>query len=108
MNIRFEMRFKCGSNLKVLDPLRAFGKTLTFVDAFNGTSNHGVFHKAWDSDFRLLRWREWLKIVHIFRKESLESENAICGGIFIDHLIFITCLGTLILTVEAESSIVTP
>ena len=57
MNIRFEMRFKCGGNLKVLDPLRAFGKT--FFDAFNGASNHGAFHKAWDSDFFLLCWSEW-------------------------------------------------
>ena len=33
MNVRFEMRFKCGGNPKVLDPLRAFGKSLTFFDA---------------------------------------------------------------------------
>ena len=58
MNIRFEMRFKCGSNLKVLDPFRAVGKTLTFLDTFNGASNHGAFHKAWDSDFLLLHWSE--------------------------------------------------
>ena len=58
MNIRFEMRFKCGGNLNVFDPFRAVGKTLTFFDAFNGASNHGAFHKAWDSDFFLLRWSE--------------------------------------------------
>ena len=46
MKVRFEMRFKCGGNPKVLDPLRAFGKSLTFFDAFNGISNHGAFHKA--------------------------------------------------------------
>ena len=41
MNIRFEMRFKCGGKLKVFDPFLAVGKTLTFFDAVNGASNHG-------------------------------------------------------------------
>lgn len=58
-NIWFEMRIKCGGNLKVLVPFRAFGKTLTLSDVLNGASNHGAFHKAWDWDFFLLRWSKW-------------------------------------------------
>ena len=58
-SICFEMRIKCGGNLKVLVPFRPFGKTLTLSDVLNGTSNHGAFHKAWDSDFFLLRWSKW-------------------------------------------------
>lgn len=34
-NICFEMRIKCGGNLKVLVPFRAFGKTLTLSDVLN-------------------------------------------------------------------------
>ena len=58
-NICFEMRIKCGGNLKVLVPFWAFGKTLTLSDVLNGASNHGAFHKTWDSDFFLLRWSKW-------------------------------------------------
>ena len=58
-NICFEMRIKCGGNLKALVPFRAFGKTLTLSDVLNGASNHGALHKAWDLDFFLLRWSKW-------------------------------------------------
>ena len=59
VNIRFEMRIKCGGNRKVSDAFRAFGKTLTLCVVLNGASNHRAFQTAWDSVFFLLRWSEW-------------------------------------------------